>query len=309
MSIRYLDIVRMSMDDGPGLRTTIHFKGCSLACKWCHRPESIPRRRQVQWFSAQCLGCQSCLAACSSGAISMVDDGQFSIDQRRCESCFLCATACPSNAMRVSGTDADPQDLVKELVRDRAYYHQEGGVTLSGGEALAQEDAVELLRLLHQQGIHTAVDTCGMVFPVQLERALAHTDLLIYDLKLMDDELHRRYTGQSNAIILRNLGTAARWAKGEGRLWIRTPIVPGATDTPENIRAIGERIAALGSAERWELSAYNNRVAKRYARLGLVWPYANFPLMGKARMEALLVVAQATKACPEIRWAGPVSSQ
>lgn len=308
MSIRYLDIQRMSSEDGPGLRTTIFFKGCSLACKWCHNPESIQRKRQVLWYDARCLGCQSCISACPQSALTMTEKG-VEINRRRCEGCFSCTESCPTGAIEGKGLDAEPAELVRELSKDRAYFGADGGVTLSGGEALIQDDALELLRLLQAERIQTAVDTCGMLFPEQLERALPYTDVLLYDLKLMDEEQHRRYTGQSNAMILRNLGIAAKWAKGAGRLWVRTPVIPGATDTVENIRAIGERISAIGSVERWELCAFNNLCADKYRRLEIPWAYEGVPLMTRARMEALLVVAKATGACPDVRYTGTVREE
>ena len=303
MSIRYLDIQRMSSEDGPGLRTTIFFKGCSLACQWCHNPESIPRSKQVQWYAARCLGCESCVNACPQHALSLTEGGM-RIDRRRCDGCFACANVCPTGAMEGKGTDASPEALCRELIKDRAYFGNDGGVTLSGGEALMQEDATVLLRLLQKERIQTAVDTCGMVFSELLERALAYTDLVLYDLKLMDDARHRRYTGQSNAMILRNLGIVAKWAKGTGRLWIRTPVIPGATDDVENLTAIGERIAAIGCVERWELMAFNNLCRDKYARLDLPWAFADTPLMRRERMEALLVAAKATNACGDIRITG-----
>ena len=143
-----------------------------------------------------------------------------------------------------------------------------------------------------------------MVFPEQLTRALVHTDVLLYDLKLMDDAAHRHFTGQSNAMILRNLGVAALWAKGNGRLWIRTPIIPGATDSDENIRAIGNRINAIGGAERWELCAFNNLCTDKYERLDIDWAFKNAPLVSKKRMEELLAVARSTRACEDIRSSG-----
>lgn len=309
MSIRYLDIQRMSSEDGPGLRTTVFFKGCPLACKWCHNPESIQRKRQLIWYAARCLGCESCLSACPQGALTLDPETGMRIDRRRCEGCFTCVETCPTGALEGKGTDIAPEALFAELIKDRAYFGRDGGVTLSGGEALQQEDAIELLRLLQEAHIQTAVDTCGMVFTEQLERALQYTDIVLYDLKLMDDAAHRRFTGQGNAMILKNLGVVAKWAKGNGRLWIRTPVIPGATDSVENIRSVGERIAAIGGAERWELCAFNNLCKDKYGRLDLDWPFAGAPLMTRARMEALLVAAQATKACADIRYTGMLSKE
>ena len=261
--IRYLDIQRMSSEDGPGLRTTIFLKGCSLACAWCHNPESIAKKPQVYWISARCIKCGSCDSVCPNDALTRDETGVH-IDRRLCTGCRTCVSACPTLALECKGIDAEPEELCRELVKDRAYFGRDGGVTLSGGEALLQDGTIELLRLLKQEGIQTAVDTCGMVFTEQLQAALPYTDILLYDLKIMNDADHLRWTGRSNAMILRNLGVAALWAKGNGRLWIRTPIIPGATDSDENIRAIGNRINAIGGAERWELCAFNNLCTDKY---------------------------------------------
>ena len=306
--IRYLDIQRMSSEDGPGLRTTIFFKGCSLACAWCHNPESIAKKFQVHWLSNRCIGCGSCAGVCPNSALSRGEDGVH-IDRRLCAGCCNCVSACPALALECKGVDAEPEALCHELVKDRAYFGRDGGVTLSGGEALLQEGAVELLRLLKAEGIQTAVDTCGMVFAEQLDAALPYTDLLLYDLKLLDDAEHQRWTGRSNALILRNLGTAALWAKGSGRLWVRTPIIPGATDSDANIRAIGERIAAIGGAERWELCAFNNLCIDKYRRLDIDWAFRETPLVSKRTMEQLLAVARSTRACEDIRATGALNQE
>ena len=306
--IRYLDIQRMSSEDGPGLRTTIFFKGCSLACAWCHNPESIAKKFQVHWLSNRCIGCGSCEGVCPNSALSRCEDGVH-IDRRLCAGCCNCVSACPALALECKGVDAEPEALCHELVKDRAYFGRDGGVTLSGGEALLQEGAVELLRLLKAEGIQTAVDTCGMVFAEQLDAALPYTDLLLYDLKLLDDAEHQRWTGRSNALILRNLGTAALWAKGSGRLWVRTPIIPGATDSEANIRAIGERIAAIGGAERWELCAFNNLCIDKYRRLDIDWAFRETPLVSKRTMEQLLAVARSTRACEDIRATGALNQE
>ena len=306
--IRYLDIQRMSSEDGPGLRTTIFFKGCSLACAWCHNPESIAKKLQIHWISSRCIGCGSCDGVCPNEALSRSADG-VRIDRRLCVGCCSCVSACPTLALECKGRDEEAAELCRELVKDRAYFGRDGGVTLSGGEALLQEGAAELLRLLKAEGIQTAVDTCGMVFAEQLEAALPYTDILLYDLKLMNDAEHQRWTGRSNALVLRNLGTAARWAKGNGRLWIRTPIIPGATDSEENIRAIGERIAAIGGAERWELCAFNNLCIDKYKRLDIDWAFQHTPLVTKRQMEQLLAVARSTRACEDIRATGALRQE
>ena len=301
--IRYLDIQRMSSEDGPGLRTTIFLKGCSLACAWCHNPESIAKKPQVYWISARCIKCGSCDSVCPNDALTRDETGVH-IDRRLCTGCRSCVSACPTLALECKGIDAEPEELCRELVKDRAYFGRDGGVTLSGGEALLQDGTTELLRLLKQEGIQTAVDTCGMVFTEQLQAALPYTDILLYDLKIMNDADHLRWTGRSNAMILRNLGVAALWAKGNGRLWIRTPIIPGATDSDENIRAIGNRINAIGGAERWELCAFNNLCTDKYERLDIDWAFKNAPLVSKKRMEELLAVARSTRACEDIRSSG-----
>ncbi|MEN6420258.1 MAG: glycyl-radical enzyme activating protein [Clostridiaceae bacterium] len=306
--IRYLDIQRMSSEDGPGLRTTIFFKGCSLACAWCHNPESIQKKFQVHWLSARCIGCGTCLNACPNGALSQTEEGIL-IDRRLCAGCYSCISACPTLALEGKGQDAEPAELCRELVKDRAYFGRDGGVTLSGGEALLQEGAIELLRLLKAEGVQTAVDTCGMLFTEQLERALPYTDILLYDLKIMNDADHERWTGRGNSMILRNLGVAALWAKGNGRLWIRTPIIPGATDSVENIRAIGERISTIGGAERWELCAFNNLCTDKYKRLDIDWAFKNTPLVSKRHMQELLAAAKSTRACEDIRATGVLSEE
>lgn len=306
--IRYLDIQRMSSEDGPGLRTTIFFKGCSLACAWCHNPESIQKKFQVHWLSARCIGCGTCLNVCPNGALSQTEEG-IKIDRRLCTGCYTCFSACPTLALEGKGQDAEPAELCRELVKDRAYFGREGGVTLSGGEALLQEGAIELLRLLKAEGVQTAVDTCGMLFTEQLERALPYTDILLYDLKIMNDADHERWTGRGNTMILRNLGVAALWAKGNGRLWIRTPIIPGATDSVENILAIGERISAIGGAERWELCAFNNLCSDKYKRLDIDWAFKDAPLVSKRHMQELLEAAKSTRACEDIRATGALSEE
>jgi pyruvate formate lyase activating enzyme len=154
--IRYLDIQRMSSEDGPGLRTTIFFKGCSLACAWCHNPESIQKKFQVHWLSARCIGCGTCLNVCPNGALSQTESG-IKIDRRLCTGCYTCFSACPTLALEGKGQDAEPAELCRELVKDRAYFGRDGGVTLLRRRSAAAEGAIELLQLLKAEGVQTAV--------------------------------------------------------------------------------------------------------------------------------------------------------
>lgn len=247
--IRYLETHRSEDENSGSRRITVLFKGCSLACRWCDRPESIPKKAHALWIEPLCIGCRSCESVCPNEALSVWDEGVY-IEKKRCIACRACENACSAGALSVKGVDATVEALFAALSDDGVLPRC---VTIGGGEPLLQDGAIELLSLFHQAGAETTLETNGMVFPEQLERALLHTDRLVYGIKLMDDEQHRRFTGHGNAMILKNLGVAARWAKGNGRLVIRTPIVENATDSIENIQRIGERILAIGGVERWEL--------------------------------------------------------
>ncbi|MCJ7677206.1 MAG: glycyl-radical enzyme activating protein [Anaerolineales bacterium] len=302
---RILHLQRLSTEDGPGIRTTVFFKGCPLHCAWCHNPEAIAPRMQTQWFAERCLGCRSCLTACRNGCLMMTDDGLV-IDRERCQACGDCARACPGGALEALGIELTADDLVHELAKDGAYFAASGGgVTLSGGEPTLQpEFAEEILRGLKQAGIHTALDTCGLCSPGTLEGLLPVTDLVLFDVKLMDDSEHIRLTGQSNVRILENLLLVREFAArhGQPELWIRTPLIPGATTGDGTLSAIGEYLAEhlQGRITRWELCAFNNLCREQYRRLGLEWPYAQTPQMTAQELEACQSVARATGLQAEI---------
>jgi pyruvate formate lyase activating enzyme len=267
---RILHLQRLSTEDGPGIRTTVFFKGCPLRCAWCHNPESLSREPQIQWFPVRCLGCETCLAACPDGCLRRTEAGLV-IDRARCQGCGKCAEACPAGAIELLGRTVTLDELLAELRKDRAYYEASGGgVTLSGGEPTMQADFVEaLLRGLKAEGIVTALDTCGLCSADTLDRLLPFSDLVLYDLKLYAADLHRQLTGSVNGHILDNLlHLRAMQSHLPFRLWIRTPLIPGATATIENLTALGGYLSDHldGCVERWELCAFNNLCRDQYTR-------------------------------------------
>lgn len=305
------EIQRMSTEDGPGLRTTVFFKGCGLRCTWCHNPECISSKPQIHWIESRCIGCQTCLEVCPADALRFCDDG-VSINRKRCNVCGLCAQECPSTALELIGVRWQARDLIEELIKDRAYFEKSGGgVTLSGGDPTIQAPfAAAVLSRLKQSGIQTAIDTCGICSNEALELLLPYTDLVLYDIKEIDSEKHEAFTGQPALKVLENLLFICRHLnsnKHSAKLWIRTPIIPDATAREDNIQGIAEFISAniAASVDRWELCAFNNLCRDKYQRLGLKWEFAASELMRKSEMENLAAVARNSGVDPDIvHWSG-----
>jgi pyruvate formate lyase activating enzyme len=300
-----LRIQRMSTEDGPGIRSTVFFKGCPLSCVWGHNPESISPQRQVHWEKTGCIGCRSCIESCVRGAITVAKSGII-IERSLCDSCGACGRACPSAAMDIYGEVSTPLDLARQVLKDKAYFQKYGGVTLSGGEPTMQPLFVkELLYIFRKEGIHTALDTCGQCSWETLEELLPYTDMVLYDLKEINPDKHKEFTGVSNIRILENLVLLGRYLQEQGKpreLWIRTPLIPGYTATRENLWGIGAFIGEhLGKCvSRWELCTFNNLCIHKYEGLGIHWDFSTSRLLSRDNTQKLALQARNSGLSPEI---------
>ncbi|MDD5398154.1 MAG: glycyl-radical enzyme activating protein [Dehalococcoidia bacterium] len=295
---------RLSTEDGPGIRTTVFFKGCPLNCLWCHNPESISFKPQMHWMESRCIGCGICLKTCPNGCLTRTANG-IKRDREKCLSCGRCAQECPAGAQEMLGKTVGQEELLKELLKDKVYYDKSGGgITLSGGEPLMQaEFCAGLLSKLKENGIHTAVDTCGMCSTASLEKVLPFVDLILFDLKEIHPEKHLGYTGHDNRRILENLIHVRDYIRANPgkQLWIRTPLIPEATAEEETVERIGRFIhnTLENDVQRWELCAFNNLCRDKYRRLDMEWKYATTPLMSKADMGRFETIARGSGPDPD----------
>ena len=234
------DIAHGSFVDGPGIRTTVFFKGCNLRCAWCHNPESQAFSPELLHYRDQCISCGKCESICHRDS---------------CILCGTCALYCPVSARELCGKSVSLQEVMDEILIDRDFYGQTGGLTVSGGECMLQPDFLEsLLKAAKRKGIHTAVDTAGNVPWSVFERILPYTDLFLYDVKSMDSAVHRQYTGVENTLILQNLQELLR---RRTPLWIRMPIIPGVNDTQQEMTALRSFLDQHGQPEKIELLPYH----------------------------------------------------
>ena len=261
------DIQRFSLQDGPGIRTTVFFKGCSLDCFWCHNPESKSSFQQLQFFRHLCTGCRACISACSQKALEMGTDHRAILRRDRCLVCGDCAKVCPAEALMMCGSYKTVDDVMQVLLRDKPFYEQSGGgITISGGEPLMQADfAAELLKRCRDEGLHTAVDTAGHVPWESFEKVLPYTHLFLYDLKGLDSDKHKQATGVDQAVILRNL---ERLSNTGASIIIRIPVIPGYNDQIEDMTRMAQYLHELQGIECVELSPYHRLADGKLESLG-----------------------------------------
>jgi len=249
------NLQRCSVHDGPGIRTTVFLKGCPLRCTWCHNPEGIDAAPELMLHGERCLGCGACGEVCPvtvGGAEPVVSPS----DRAACLSCGSCVEACPADARELIGRVCDARDLADQVARDRPFFEASGGgVTFSGGEPLSQpEFLIACLQACRERGLHTAVDTCGLAPRDAVGAIAALADLVLYDLKHMDPEAHRRHTGVDNRLILDNLRLLSA---SDAEVWVRVPFIPGVNDDAANLDALGAFLASLPRRHRVFLLPYH----------------------------------------------------
>jgi pyruvate formate lyase activating enzyme len=260
------DIKRFALHDGPGIRTTVFLKGCPMRCLWCHNPESQRREADLLMRADRCVGCGACVSACPEEAVR-IEAGVAVTNRGRCVGCGACVPACPVGAREVLGRTRTVDEVLAEIEKDVLFYDESGGgVTLSGGEPLAQpEFTLALLQACRERGIHTAVDTCGVAPAEVVERVAETADLFLYDVKTLDPARHVELTGVDVTPVLENL---RRLVERGCRVWARVPLIPGINDAPDELSRVGEWIASLHGVEAMQILPYHRAGLEKLERLG-----------------------------------------
>lgn len=275
------EITSFSTHDGPGIRTTVFLKGCPLRCKWCSNPETFTMEKRLFYIAKKCRGCGRCEAVCPEGAIGEREKGFRRIDRKTCNLCQKCLDVCMAGAFQISGQEYTAEKLFERILREKPFYGKNGGLTMSGGEALSQwEFTAEVFSLCRAEGISNVLDTTGYGSDEALEGVLPLTDLCLLDIKHMNDGLHRQWTGVSNKRILAN----ARRIAGQVETRISLPLVAEVNNTPQNLHETAE--FAVSCHIQWiDLNPLHMLGASKYHFLGKNSPYGKFRKLEKSEVE------------------------
>jgi pyruvate formate lyase activating enzyme len=286
------NIQRFSIHDGPGIRSTVFLKGCPLHCPWCQNPESIRLLPEIIMRDIKCIRCVKCADNCPRRAISVGDSGR-TIEWEKCNYCLKCAEVCPSKSIVTSGEQKSVDEVIQEVMKDSSYYRRSGGgMTISGGEPLAQwQFTLALLQNARQKGLHTAIDTTGYANWEVLDEVLNYTSLALYDVKHMDSAKHRAATGVPNEGILENLEKAVK--KPGLKVWIRRPVILDFNDSEDEMEELCRFVVSLGPAvEKISLLPFHKFSESKYHAIGKVYSYKEVPLLSEERIEELRRLAE-----------------
>lgn len=285
------DIQRFSVHDGPGIRTIAFLKGCHLSCRWCSNPESQPVKPVITYQESRCIHCGKCSKACRHGAISPQNKGL--IDRSRCVGCGECANVCPTGALVLKGTKMTVQQVIREFKKDATNYRRSGGgITLSGGEPLVQHEfALELLKASKEQGWSTAIETTAYASRDVIRKVIPHVDLVLMDIKSMDPKVHKKYTGVSNEVILRNAPLVASLAQTV----IRIPTIPGVNATKEDMLEICKFVKTLSGVRTIHILPYHTYGENKYGLLGRDYPMKDTRTLKQEEIDELKSVVEAQK--------------
>ena len=281
------NIQRYSIQDGPGIRTTVFLKGCPLSCWWCHNPEGLQDGQEIIFWENRCLSCGQCFKHCPSGAIQM-KDGKPVTDKTKCILCGRCVEVCPAQAREILGKKMTVGEVIKEIEKDLIFYEESGGgVTFSGGEPLKQSEFLEsLLDGCQEKKIHTAVDTSGYISWETLDKISSKVDLFLYDLKIMDSKKHKKYTRVSNEIILENL---KKLSSVHHNIFVRFPVIPGINDDYQNIKESGEFLSSLKIAQV-NLLPYHYIGIDKYRILGRTYKLADTQSLSEEKLSEISAI-------------------
>lgn len=269
------NIQRFSIHDGPGIRTTVFFKGCNLNCWWCHNPESKRAEPELLFYHDKCILCLTCVKNCPSGALSFSEkEKKIKYDKTKCVKCFKCSEVCPTETIVKCGEYMDIEEVMKEVMKDEEFYRtSNGGITVSGGEPLLYNDFVsELFKELKNKKVHTAIETAGCVKWEFFKKVLSFTDLFLYDFKSGDEEKLKEATGGDLKIIMENLKKLFNEGK---EVIVRIPVVPYFNSEEEEMKKISEKLKSLSGEFKVEPLKYNFIASNKYKALGLPSPYEN----------------------------------
>jgi len=278
------------------MRDLVFMKGCSLRCLWCSNPESENPFPEVAFIAGMCIGCVECgwcLEVCPAAAIKATGDNKIQIDRELCTNCGECAKVCPSKAIKLFGEHMSVEDVLRVLEEDSMFYSRSGGgITVGGGEPLLQADFVgELLKRCRERGIDTAIETCGYASWEAMKKVCRHANSIFYDIKEMDPNKHKSFTGVTNKLILENAKKLSRFFP-ETPIMARTPIVPGFNDSEENIKAIADFLSRLDSVREYELLPYHRFGEPKYQQLGREYQLIGLQPPGEETMAKLRTITQ-----------------